>query len=40
MGNDEFNSIYEATLDFLAEKLGVGTSDIEKELQDKITKFY
>ena len=40
MGNDEFNSIYEATLDFIAQKLGVGTSDIEKELETKINKFY
>ena len=40
MGNDEFNSIYEATLDFLSEKMGVGTGDILKELENKITAFY
>ena len=40
MGNDEFNSIYDATLDFLSEKMGVGTGDILKELENKIVAFY
>lgn len=40
MGNDEFNSIYEDTLDYIAKQLGVGTKEIESELETKIINFY
>ena len=40
MGNDEFNSLYEVTLDYIAKQLGVGTKEIESELETKIINFY
>ena len=40
MGNDEFNNLYEVTLDYIAKQLGVGTADITNELETEIINFY